>query len=906
MANDGSLLGQSGEIKKAIESIASNIVEENTRSCFRIVKAKVTTAINSGKIGVKVPPNDLELFLPYSSACNNLAVGDLCWVALIFSSWKNAIVWQPIKFDGTGGGGGNINIINTGTGNAITSITANGLDLTVDKGASFQPLHTYLTQISSLANNLTGLIKLTNGTISLDSTSYATTADLAKKVNDMTIGLYNGNAGNPKPIKFMSVNYSDCDSNNGVFVKVSMVSGHGNGVSYTFLQDATFNVSYNGTVSVEMFKYFGSSVTYNSVTRQYGDIFYVIDTVNKVVDFYCLMGQYSTMYQSPYKKLNSSSKGTITQYTTATVYSSGTQVFASGGDIVVKPDLAAYQPINANLTSISNLATNITGLIKMTNGVASLDTNSYATTTQLNDYFPKSGGALNEGANILLNGSNPYVGFLETNQTQYYIQGYQGEFGMSVGGSWGTKRISIDSNGKVIIPSKTLGDGSSYTYTLPNKTGTIALTSDLANYIPLAGSSAITGDLIPNTDYGISLGSPTKRWGGVYTGSLIVGSIGSDLIPYTSAALDLGSNTFRWRNLYVQNGILNYGEISQRGVDANSNYAGYFLIGYISTTNCYAPVNAEIESYDWDTEEAYYKGQLSAYFGFSNNVKTLSGHIGAVESGGNRTTANYSYYDLYLVCRTTNTSSTSGTNRVEIWYHQRGQYERRTFKFNNDFGYIRANDRTLWTKVKVASGTDQGYVSAGNIVYLDSSNQFPTFIPESSWGVSVFQTASYPTASIFNNNLNNYVRAKYGQFYQLSDYSSNYYYTMPSANGTLALTSGENMDGMTKVALTRVNVKINDYGGCWYMKYGKLVILNISDMAVSSTISSTGGDDKLFSGAPRAKFSITFPVNATNVAGTDGSYCPRLMIGADGNVYLHYSTITSGHQYCGQYVYIEA
>lgn len=37
-----------------------------------------------------------------------------------------------------------------------------------------------------------------------------------------------------------------------------------------------------------------------------------------------------------------------------------------------------YQPLHANLTSISLLATNITGLIKMTNGVASLDGTAYA------------------------------------------------------------------------------------------------------------------------------------------------------------------------------------------------------------------------------------------------------------------------------------------------------------------------------------------------------------------------------------------------------------------------------------------------------------------------------------------------------------------------------------------------
>lgn len=38
----------------------------------------------------------------------------------------------------------------------------------------------------------------------------------------------------------------------------------------------------------------------------------------------------------------------------------------------------SYQPLNSILTSISGLATNVTGLIKLTNGVASLDTNNYA------------------------------------------------------------------------------------------------------------------------------------------------------------------------------------------------------------------------------------------------------------------------------------------------------------------------------------------------------------------------------------------------------------------------------------------------------------------------------------------------------------------------------------------------
>lgn len=43
---------------------------------------------------------------------------------------------------------------------------------------------------------------------------------------------------------------------------------------------------------------------------------------------------------------------------------------------------AGYQPLNSKLTSISGLASNVTGLIKLTNGVASVDTTSYVPTSR--------------------------------------------------------------------------------------------------------------------------------------------------------------------------------------------------------------------------------------------------------------------------------------------------------------------------------------------------------------------------------------------------------------------------------------------------------------------------------------------------------------------------------------------
>ena len=72
-------------------------------------------------------------------------------------------------------------------------------------------------------------------------------AALDKKENIPYISLYNGSSGNPRPIKFLTVDYTNTNSENGVFIKITMQSSHGNGVSYAFLQDAFFNINYTGS-----------------------------------------------------------------------------------------------------------------------------------------------------------------------------------------------------------------------------------------------------------------------------------------------------------------------------------------------------------------------------------------------------------------------------------------------------------------------------------------------------------------------------------------------------------------------------------------------------------------------------------------------------------------------------------
>ena len=162
-------------------------------------------------------------------------------------------------------------------------------------------------------------------------TQKATTDALAKKMDNFSISIGSTNGGNPRQVKFMSINYTTATSEAGVSIKLSMVSGHGNGSSYRFLQDAILGVTYTGVVSIDVYKYYNASVgTFDGAVRNYGDIFYVKDETNKIVDFYVLLGQYSTVKVTPYFRLNASTGGVITQLSgTPTYYSSGTKVYGN-------------------------------------------------------------------------------------------------------------------------------------------------------------------------------------------------------------------------------------------------------------------------------------------------------------------------------------------------------------------------------------------------------------------------------------------------------------------------------------------------------------------------------------------------------------------------------------------------
>ena len=93
-----SLLSDAKEVRAAIEAIVRDEIDRETRDCFRVRKAVVTTAPNGTKCSVKLVGDDTILSLPYSSAVSSVSVGNVVWVAILGNSMRNAIVWETADF----------------------------------------------------------------------------------------------------------------------------------------------------------------------------------------------------------------------------------------------------------------------------------------------------------------------------------------------------------------------------------------------------------------------------------------------------------------------------------------------------------------------------------------------------------------------------------------------------------------------------------------------------------------------------------------------------------------------------------------------------------------------------------------------------------------------------------------
>lgn len=251
---------------------------------------------------------------------------------------------------------------------------------------------------------------------------------------DYTINISHQTAGNPRIVKFVSVNYASA----ATCFKMGAMTCHNNGSSYQFLMDMLITVTTGGVVTANIYKFAQSSIgSVDGVARYTGDVFYVNDTTNKIVDFYILCGQYSESQFTPVTKVGSTTIAYVTQYSgTATYYSSGDKTWANGcGTTYAR--LSDIPTKTSQLTNDSGFATTsqLNNKVNYSDIVQSTGTNTNNVMSQ-NAVTTELGNKAGLSTNNTFTGNNKYT----------YLQYFNG--GIMVDNIW---TISTDGSGNLMF-----------------------------------------------------------------------------------------------------------------------------------------------------------------------------------------------------------------------------------------------------------------------------------------------------------------------------------------------------------------------------------------------------------------------------------------------------------------------
>lgn len=92
------IMSESARIRKSITTIVKQVVVQETKPCFKVYKAKVITAPNGSTCEIQLVGDDMTMNLPYSSKVASVTAGSMVWVATIYDSFSNAIVWETVDF----------------------------------------------------------------------------------------------------------------------------------------------------------------------------------------------------------------------------------------------------------------------------------------------------------------------------------------------------------------------------------------------------------------------------------------------------------------------------------------------------------------------------------------------------------------------------------------------------------------------------------------------------------------------------------------------------------------------------------------------------------------------------------------------------------------------------------------
>lgn len=246
---------------------------------------------------------------------------------------------------------------------SVQQSTGTSTTATMSQNAITSAIPTKTSQLTNDSNfATTSQIPDTSGfvpnTRTINSKALSSNISLSNKdvgaLPDYTINISYQTAGNPRIVKFVSVNYASA----ATCFKMGAMTCHNDGYSYQFLTDMLIAVTTSGVVTANIYKFAQSSIgNVDGVARYTGDVFYVNDTTNKIVDFYILCGQYSESQFTPVTKVGSTTIAYVTQYSgTATYYSSGDKTWANGcGTTYAR--LSDIPTKTSQLTNDSNFAT---------------------------------------------------------------------------------------------------------------------------------------------------------------------------------------------------------------------------------------------------------------------------------------------------------------------------------------------------------------------------------------------------------------------------------------------------------------------------------------------------------------------------------------------------------------------
>lgn len=94
-------LRQSQRLRRDLTQVIRDVVREETKDCFRLRKAITVSMASANGITVHFVGDEKttqQFTLPYSSKIQSVPVGTAVWVAIIYGSMRNAIVWETADF----------------------------------------------------------------------------------------------------------------------------------------------------------------------------------------------------------------------------------------------------------------------------------------------------------------------------------------------------------------------------------------------------------------------------------------------------------------------------------------------------------------------------------------------------------------------------------------------------------------------------------------------------------------------------------------------------------------------------------------------------------------------------------------------------------------------------------------